>query len=711
MTKPIAFDIIARDKASKTFAKIGGAAKLLGVAGLGAVVTNAVKTEAAYSKTMNVLQAATGASGAEMKKLGKQAKELGAKTSFSSSEAAEAMLELGKAGFKTSETMAAVPQVMNLAATEGMAMADAAGAVTSALAQFGMGAEKSAIVVNALAGASNASKASVSGLSQSLSLVGSSASSIGLSVQETAGALAALAQGGLEGSIAGTSLSAVFNRLVPQTAKAKGAMKDLGIDFTKADGSFKSVAQIAQILQGKFKGMDAESRKVKLSAIFGNDASTISAVNALISAGGKGLKKYTKAANDQKAAQKLAAAATKGTGGALERMQGSLETASLAIGQMLAPAVVLLADKVGAAANKFVEFMPKLQAAAGFVKDNKTWFMALAGAVGAVVLITKIHTAAMAVQAAGGLVPLLKATKLVSSVTKAYAAVQWLLNAAMTANPIGIVIVAVAALIAIIVLVATKTNFFQTIWKKAWGGIKTAFWAVFGFIKKTWPYILGILTGPIGMAVILIIKNWDRIKAATSRVWSAIKGAVSAAWSAIRTTVVEKMGAVVEFVRGIPGRLANLAGKFATAGRDLIGAFVDGMRNAAGIISGIAGNVWNAVRSLLNGAIDKINGALEFSISIPGPDISINPPNIPHLARGGIVRARPGGTLALVGEGGHDEAVVPLSGPNAPRGGGGAGIVINISGALDPVAVGRQVEQVLIKYQRSISRPLQITTA
>lgn len=677
MATPIVFDIIARDKASKTFSKIGGAAKLLGVVGLGSVVKNAVDVEAAFSKSMNVLQAATSAGTSDMAKMTAQAKKLGADTSFSANEAAAAMLELGKAGFDTKQIMSAVPEVMNLAATEGMALADAAGAVTSALAQFGMNATKSAIVVNALAGASLASKASVSGLSQSLSLVGSSAASIGLNVQDTAAALAALAQGGLEGSIAGTSLSAVFNRLVPTTNKARDAMRELGIDFTNADGSFKDITQIAGILQRQFKGMDAETRNLRIGEIFGRDASTISAVNALIRAGAGGIKKYRKETQDQTAASRMSEAAMKGTNGALEKMQGSLETASLAIGTMLAPAVVFLADAVGSAANAFVAFTPKLQAVGGFIADHNVAFTALAATIGAVVAITKIHTAAMAVQAAGGLLPMLKATKLVSSATKAYTAMQWLLNAALTANPIGIVVVAIAGLVAAIVVAYKKSETFRRIVDGAFRAVKAAASFAFDWIKKNWPYLLGILTGPIGLAVLAIVKNWDKIK--------------------------EGAAAVVEFVKGIPGKLGDLAGKFGNAGKDLIHAFVDGMKNAAGIITGIAGNVWNTVKDLLNDAIDKINAALEFKISLPGPDVNVNLPNIPHLARGGIVRARSGGTLALLGEGGHDEAVVPLSGPHAPKGGGGGAVVnINFNGLVgDPKAAAREVRKVLLELKRT----------
>jgi hypothetical protein len=178
---------------------------------------------------------------------------------------------------------------------------------------------------------------------------------------------------------------------------------------------------------------------------------------------------------------------------------------------------------------------------------------------------------------------------------------------------------------------------------------------------------------------------------------------------------VKNIGAtIVGWITGIPGKLASpkVLGDFKAAGKALIDKVVEGMKNAAGVISGIAGNVWTAVKGMLNAAIDKINAALEFTISLPGPDITVNPPNIPHLAKGGIV-SKP--TLALIGEDGP-EAVVPLGRKNAPKGsiglgggGGGDTYIFHIQ-SLDPAAAGAAVEKALIRLTRDRGRPLQVRT-
>ena len=203
-----------------------------------------------------------------------------------------------------------------------------------------------------------------------------------------------------------------------------------------------------------------------------------------------------------------------------------------------------------------------------------------------------------------------------------------------------------------------------------------------------------------------------KIKTSLSNLTSTVRTIFDDAMSAGLTKVKNIGATIVGWLTGIPTALGGtkIIQSFKNAGAALIGAVVDGMKNAAGVISGIAGNVWTAVKTMLNAAIDKINAALEFTIELPGPNISVNPPNIPHLAKGGVV-SKP--TLALIGEDGP-EAVVPLGKKNAPRGklglgSGGDTYVFNISGALDPGGVAAQIERLLIGRNR-VAGPLQFQT-
>lgn len=180
----------------------------------------------------------------------------------------------------------------------------------------------------------------------------------------------------------------------------------------------------------------------------------------------------------------------------------------------------------------------------------------------------------------------------------------------------------------------------------------------FGIVKG----ILSMISGTIKIFTGILRGDWSK---AWEGVKQVLRGAVSVLGSILRGflgvagAIIRGIGAaIVAGVRAIPGMLRGLGALFHSAGRFIIEQFVQGIKNAAGLISGIAGNIWDFVRGLLNGAIGQINNALEFSINPPGPGkISVNPPDIPALATGGVLTAP---TMAWVAEAGEDEAVVPL---------------------------------------------------
>ncbi|SCL15047.1 hypothetical protein [Micromonospora inyonensis] len=246
--------------------------------------------------------------------------------------------------------------------------------------------------------------------------------------------------------------------------------------------------------------------------------------------------------------------------------------------------------------------------------------------------------------------------------TKAWAAGQWLLNAAMSANPLGLVLIAIVALIAGIVLLWRNSETFRTIVTAAFNAVWSAIKFVWDWASANWPLLLAILTGPIGLAVLFIVKHWDQIKASAAAMWRSISdGATSA-----KDWIVGKFTAVVSFFDGLPGKIAA---------------------KARGLFDGPV----SAARGGINMIIDAWN-RLDFGMSVQVPDwvpgiggkgFSIPDlfPDVPRLAAGGVARARPGGILANIAEGGEDEAVAPLSALAAmitaavrEAGGGGRGV-------------------------------------
>lgn len=171
-----------------------------------------------------------------------------------------------------------------------------------------------------------------------------------------------------------------------------------------------------------------------------------------------------------------------------------------------------------------------------------------------------------------------------SVASKAWAAAQWLLNAALTANPIGLVIVAVVALVAAIIYAYKHSQTFRNIVQAAMRGVVAAFgWVLakvselVGWIRSHWPLLLAILTGPIGLAVRWILQHWDQIKSG----------------------IVSKTTALIAWIRGLPGRILGALGNLRTlllnAGGNVIDGFLDGIRRG-----------FDKVRGLLN----KLTGML-----------------------------------------------------------------------------------------------------
>jgi phage-related minor tail protein len=207
-------------------------------------------------------------------------------------------------------------------------------------------------------------------------------------------------------------------------------------------------------------------------------------------------------------------------------------------------------------------------------------------------------------------------------------------NAVLAANPIVLIIAGLVALGVGLFVLWKKSETFRAIVSGAFNGVKAAAVGVFHWIKSNWPYLLGMLAGPFGLAVVWILKHWDT---------------------------------VVGFFKGIPGKLA-------AAGR------------------GMWDWIKDSFRGVLNWLIDRWNG-LEFrtpDFTLPFPPhthfsgITIGVPDIPRLKAGGIVRARPGGTLIVAGEAGRDEAVVPLG----SGGGGSAGLGLSAADVRAAVADG-----------------------
>lgn len=237
-------------------------------------------------------------------------------------------------------------------------------------------------------------------------------------------------------------------------------------------------------------------------------------------------------------------------------------------------------------------------------------------------------------------------------------AAQWLLNAALDANPIGIVVIALAALAVGLIYAYRHSQVFRDAISSIGEVITSVLGGAVAFIEKHWGLIVSLIGGPLGIVVVQVIKHFDTIKAVISAV---IRGVVATVhqWVGFASGVINAIAGIVTFINGLPGKIKAIAGDMFNAGKSIIGRLLDGIKAIGTGAGGIADSVASAIKGVINGMIDRLNGLLQFSFNthIPGVGtVSINPPDIGHLA-GGTNNWR--GGLSVVGERGPELAFLP----------------------------------------------------
>lgn len=409
--------------------------------------TAAVATTAKFDSSMSNLQAISGATGTEIDSLRDKAKEMGAKTKFSASEAADAFTYMAMAGWKTGDMLDGIEGIMNLAAASGEDLASTSDIVTDALTAFGLSASDSGHFADVLAAASNNANTNVSMLGESFKYVAPVAGALGYSVEDVSVALGLMANSGIKASQAGTSLRSSLTRMLKPTKTMTSYMQQLGImtqdgvvtAMVNTDGSMKPLSETMTILRDKFKGLTKAQQAEYAAAIFGQES--MAGMLAIINASDKDFDKLTESINNAGGtAQNMADTQLNNLSGQLTILKSTLESIAISIGEILMPYVR--------------DFVSGLQSVAEWLNnasDSQKRFAvtvaAIAAAIGPILLIGG--------KIAGAIANLMKLGSIISGLfaeggafAGAGAAIAGL------AGPIAIVIAAIVGLVA-----AWKTNF------------------------------------------------------------------------------------------------------------------------------------------------------------------------------------------------------------------------------------------------------------
>lgn len=292
----------------------------------------AVKMAADFDQQMSTVQANTGATSAQMDQLRAAAIEAGASTVYSASDSADAINDLGKAGMSVTDILTGgLTGALNLAASDGMAVGDAAEYMANALSMFHLKGSQASQVADTLAAGAGKAVGNVSDFGEALNNCGAQANSFGMNIQETTGVLALFAQNGTIGAEAGTQLNSMLMKLAAPSTEAANTMKELGISAYDAQGHFVGMANFAGQLQKAEKNLTDEQRNQANATIFGSYA--IKAANYLYEAGESGVNKWTKAVSESGYAAEQAAAKNNNLKGDLENLGGSMESLMISVGE------------------------------------------------------------------------------------------------------------------------------------------------------------------------------------------------------------------------------------------------------------------------------------------------------------------------------------------------------------------------------------------
>jgi TP901 family phage tail tape measure protein len=294
-------------------------------------LAHATSVAAGFEQSMANVASVTGGGADSIARLSEVAREAGASSVFSASEAGDAMYYLASAGMNEQQIAASLGDTLQLAAAGGMGLAESTEIVTSTLAQFGMEADEAGRASNVMAAAAAASNTTIAQLGAGMGYVGPVAASLGMSLEETTAAMGLLANAGIKGERGGTALRGALSALMQPSKTAAGALEEMGLSIEDVDPAANSLTDIIGKLEG---GSMTAAQAV---AIFGREAGP--SMLALVSQGSAALEKMEDSITGTNKASQMAATQTDTFQGAMKMLGSAVEEAEITVGNALLPSL------------------------------------------------------------------------------------------------------------------------------------------------------------------------------------------------------------------------------------------------------------------------------------------------------------------------------------------------------------------------------------
>lgn len=371
----------AGEKMQDVGGKVEGVGKKLlpvtgAVVGLGVA---AVKTAADFDAAMSQVAAVSGASGEDLERLRKKAREMGEQTKFSASEAAEAMNYMAMAGWKTEDMLNGIEGIMSLAAASGENLGSVSDIVTDALTAFGLSAADAGHFSDVLAQASSNANTNVGMMGSTFQKVAPVAGALGYSVEDMSLAIGLMANASIKAEVAGTSLKTALANMAKPTDAQAAAMKQYGISLINADGTMKSFGEVVNNLRSSLGGLSEAEQVAAASTIFGKES--FAGMLAIVNASEADFNKLTDAVyNCDGAAKNMADTMQDNLPGQLEILKSQMDELAISVGEILMP---VIRDIVTHLQN----FMDKLNGMSEEQQKTVVVIGLLAAALGPVIII------------------------------------------------------------------------------------------------------------------------------------------------------------------------------------------------------------------------------------------------------------------------------------------------------------------------------------
>lgn len=539
---------------------------------IGGLGIAAVKTAADFDSSMSQVAAISGATGDDLQALRDKAREMGEKTKFSASEAADAMTYMAMAGWKSKDMISGIDGIMSLAAASGEDLATTSDIVTDALTAFGLSAKDSGHFADILAAASSNANTNVSMMGETFKYCAPIAGALGFSAEDTAEAIGLMANAGIKSSQAGTALRTIMNNLAGDVKISGKAIGDVTIATTNADGSMRDLSDILADCRAAFGNLTESEKANAAESLVGKNA--MSGFLALMNAAPEDIAKLSGAIdNCDGSAEKMAATMQDNLAGQLTILKSQLQELAISFGEILMPAIRSIVSKIQ-------DFVGKLNSMDEGTKQAIVKIGLLVAAIGPLLIvignvISKTGTALRAFSSLG------------KGVLKLSYNFQ---NGIGLAGKLGTALGGISApVLAVVAVIATLVAAFMHLWNTN-DGFREAIIGTWNRIKET---VSGFCQGIV-----------DRLNALGFE-FKDILDVLKTAWDAFCSLLAPVFEGVFSNIANI---LSTVTGVITGILDVFIGLFTGNWSQAWTGVKEIFSSIWNGISSFFSNILNVIKG-------------------------------------------------------------------------------------------------------